>query len=201
MLSDLNSLATYVDQASIHEVWHITTIEQNKEHYVIIYGNANHLCTCMYLVTKGLVCRHFFSVLLNSDRAMFHVGLIPTRWYNEITLDPQEEAAITVCSKKYDNEPVYEHQIRTNFDALNKIRHVQVFSETVKQNLSHKAKYNQGFGYAKKAVNLALEIGCEDELNLLLQCWIKEKEKEIDDKNKSEFNKKNLPNISNSYQT
>ena len=41
-------------------------------------------------------------------------------------------------------------------------------------------------------------MDCEDELNLLLQCWIKDKEKEM---NKNEVNKENLLNISNSYQT
>ncbi len=67
---------------------------------------------------------------------------------------------------------------------------MQVFSESVKQNLSHKAKYNQGFGYTKRAINLALKIGCENKLNSLLQYWIKEKKKEIDDKNKNKSNKK-----------
>ncbi len=37
-------------------------------------------------------------------------------------------------------------------------------------------------------------MGCEDELNLLLQCWIKDKEKEM---NENEVNKENLLNISN----
>ena len=137
---------------------------------------------------------------------MFHIGLIPARWYNSnaMIFDPQKEAAITICGNKNvsnSDEFIYEHQIETNFDTLNKIRHIQVFSETVKQNLSHKAKYNKDFRYAKKAINLALEIGCENELNSLLQCWIKEKEKEIDDKNKNESNKENLPDISNPYQT
>ena len=54
---------------------------------------------------------------------------------------------------KHNGEFIHEHQIQTNFDGLNKIRHVQAFSETVKQNLSHKAK---GFGNAKKAINLVL---------------------------------------------
>lgn len=74
---------------------------------------------------------------------------------------------------------MYEHPIEPNFDTLNEIRNIQMFSETVKQNLSHKVKYNQGIGYAKKAVNLALETGCEDELNKLLQDWIKVKERTI----------------------
>src|SRR3984957_6493670 len=64
ILSNMASLIAYIDQDTIHEVWHISTIEQNKEYFVVIYGNANHLCTCMYLVTRGIVCRHFFSIML-----------------------------------------------------------------------------------------------------------------------------------------
>lgn len=204
VLSNLDSLITFIDQNSIHEVWHVSTIEQNKEHFVVLYGNANHLCTCMYLVTRGLVCRHFFSVMLTSDKAMFHISLIPSRWYNEIAYEPQKEYAITVCNKKSasdEDEVVYEHQIEMNFDMLNEIRHTQVFSETVKQNLTRQVKYNQGFGYAKRAIDLALEIGCEDDLNNLLQNWIKKKEKERIDNLKSDSNNENLPNISNPHQT
>ena len=75
-ISNLHVLITYLNNASSYEVWRVTTIEQNKEHFVVICDNANHLCTCMWLVTRGLVCRHFFSVMLNSNKAMFHIGLI-----------------------------------------------------------------------------------------------------------------------------
>src|SRR5688572_18487633 len=84
---------------------------------------------------------------------------------------------------------------------LNEIHHTQVFLKTVKQNLSHQVKYNQGFGYAKRAIELALEIDCEDDLNSLLQNWIKKKEKERSDNLKSDSNNENLPNISNPHQT
>ena len=84
---------------------------------------------------------------------------------------------------------------------LNEICHTQVFSETVKKNLSQRVKYSQGLGYAKKALNLTLENGWENELNKLLQHWIKEKEKEIFDNLENESNKENLPNISNPHQT
>ena len=59
-ISNLNSLVRYLNNATIREVWSVKTIEQNKEHFVVISENANHLCTCMLLVSKGLVCRHFF---------------------------------------------------------------------------------------------------------------------------------------------
>ena len=129
-ISNLHALITYLNNARIHEVWRVITIEQNKEHFVVICDNANHLCTCMWLVTRGLVCRHFFSVMLNSDKAMFHIGLIPDRWYNEKFPDFQEEPAITICSEK--NKPIHEHQIRLDFSLLHEIRYTQAFSEIVK---------------------------------------------------------------------
>ncbi|CAB5332205.1 unnamed protein product [Rhizophagus irregularis] len=95
--------------------------------------------------------------------------LISNRCYNEKFPDFQEELAITIYSEKNTVKPMYKHQIRTDFSLLYEIRHTQAFLETAKQNLSHKAKYNQGFGYMKKAIGLAFEIGCEDELNEILQ--------------------------------
>ncbi|CAG8736693.1 16362_t:CDS:1, partial [Racocetra fulgida] len=112
---------------------------------------------------------------------------------------PNEEVAITICSNQQtsDNELVYEHKIVTNFNMLNEIRHTHILSETIRQNLSSKAKYNQGFGYAKKAIDLALQLGQENELNKLLLGWIKEKEMEI---HNTQFEHETL-NISNPYYT
>ncbi|PKK70398.1 hypothetical protein RhiirC2_711936 [Rhizophagus irregularis] len=53
-LSNLCFLFSYLDHAVIHEVWSVMTIEQNKEHFVVLYGNTNYLCTCMWLVTREL---------------------------------------------------------------------------------------------------------------------------------------------------
>ena len=51
-ISNLYSLVRYLNNATIREVWRVKTIEQNKKHFVVISDNANHLCTCMLLVTK-----------------------------------------------------------------------------------------------------------------------------------------------------
>ena len=109
--------------------------------------------------------------MTNSDEAMFHIGLIPDRWYNEKALNYQKEPAVTICRKHATNcvDPMYEHQIASDFNLLHDIRHTQAFSENAKQNLSHQAKYNQGFGYAKRAIGISLDMGCEDELNGILQ--------------------------------
>ncbi|CAB4446667.1 unnamed protein product [Rhizophagus irregularis] len=126
--------------------------------------------------------------MFNSDMAMFHIGLIPARWYSDVFSSTQEELAVTVCGKKYASDD----QVLMNFDILNEIRHTQLFSETVKQNLYRKAKYNEGFGYAKRAIGLSLELRCENEINEILQSWIRKKEI---------GSKENLPNISNLHHT
>ena len=46
---------------------------------------------------------------------------------------------------------------------------INFVEKLAEQNLSHQAKYNQGFGYAKQTVNIALEISCKNELNKLLK--------------------------------
>lgn len=131
-----DSLIKCINQTSIYEVWRVTTIEKNKEHFVMVFGNTNYLCTCIHLIIKGLVCHHFFSVMLNSDKTIFYISLIPAWWYNsKIINNPQKETAVTIFSKKssLDNrEFIYEHPIKPNFDILNEIRNVQIFSEIVK---------------------------------------------------------------------
>ncbi|CAG8650134.1 12173_t:CDS:2 [Funneliformis mosseae] len=74
---------------------------------------------------------------------------------------------------------MYEHQVRPDFSLLHEIRYTQAFLKTVKQNLSHQAKYNQGFGYTKKAIRLALKIGCEDELNNMCKGALRKRIKSV----------------------
>src|SRR5437763_14185640 len=33
--------------------------------------------------TKGIICRHFWHVMLYSNEAKFHISIIPIRWYRD----------------------------------------------------------------------------------------------------------------------
>lgn len=35
----------------------------------------------MSLVTRGIVCRHYFSIMLRTSQAQFHIGFINSRWF------------------------------------------------------------------------------------------------------------------------
>jgi hypothetical protein len=85
-----SSLIENIPYDNIQQVWKVTRHRaQNSEpQYVILLDDGSHLCTCLWLINRGIVCRHFFRVMSYSVNAQFHISLIPQRWYN---------------NKKYDN--------------------------------------------------------------------------------------------------
>ncbi|KAF0397181.1 protein far1-related sequence 5-like [Gigaspora margarita] len=78
-----------VDHCLIAEVWKIQSIEHksNIGHNVVLLKNGFHLCTCILLFDSGVICRHWFCVLLQSEKAYFHISLIPRRWYKDEFMD------------------------------------------------------------------------------------------------------------------
>ena len=75
-----------LDSTRINEIWHISSIDKKSKHFIVLYDDAMHLCTCLTLINHGLVCRHFFAAMLVSSIAKFHIGLIPQRWYTDASI-------------------------------------------------------------------------------------------------------------------
>ncbi|RIB01442.1 hypothetical protein C2G38_2050881 [Gigaspora rosea] len=50
-----------------------------------------HICTCLGLVNRGIICRHFFLIMLCSDMVRFHISFIPSSWYCDKHPDPYEQ--------------------------------------------------------------------------------------------------------------
>ena len=69
-------------QEIVLEVWHVrATGTLGIGHYVVLLNDDTHLYTCLLLINKGLICRHFFCVATYSQTAIFHITLISPRWY------------------------------------------------------------------------------------------------------------------------
>src|SRR5579871_6529999 len=82
------SLIRNVTQEMVLEVWNVHAIGTSGiGHYVVLLNDGTHLCTCLLLTNKGLICRHFFHVTTYSQSATYHITLISPRWY----LDPNIE--------------------------------------------------------------------------------------------------------------
>ena len=69
----------------IKEIWRITPyMAPNSYQHIIILDDGTHLCTCLLLVSRGIIiCRHYFKLMVENPNA--HVIMMPTRWFqNEL---------------------------------------------------------------------------------------------------------------------
>src|SRR6185312_13781979 len=99
LLIEVKELTANIDSSEIHEVWQVLSIDRQSLHYIVLFNEACHLCTCLTLLSHGLVCRHFFCVMTMSMKARFHIGLIPQRWYSEkVDKTSDQETAISCLS-------------------------------------------------------------------------------------------------------
>jgi len=51
--------------------------------YVALLQDQSHVCTCLLLFSEGLICRHFFQIMLQTQHAKFSIKLIMSRWYKK----------------------------------------------------------------------------------------------------------------------
>ena len=80
------SIMTLLNDISLDdviEIWELIGIAIAYKHYVVLLSDGGHLCTCMAIVNRGIICAHFFQVMMNTKMAKFHIGLIASRWYQE----------------------------------------------------------------------------------------------------------------------
>jgi hypothetical protein len=75
----LQELLSDIDHKEIQEIWEVSYIaasSTSKSHYVVILKDMTLLCTCMYIINQGMPCRHQYRILLQSNKAIFHMGFI-----------------------------------------------------------------------------------------------------------------------------
>src|SRR3954451_19014406 len=70
--------------SNVKEIWAVKVENsQTAKHHVVLLKNNSHICSCLMSIRKGIVCRHYFQVMLNTCEAKFHICLIPSRWYQK----------------------------------------------------------------------------------------------------------------------
>ncbi|CAB4384521.1 unnamed protein product [Rhizophagus irregularis] len=76
----LKELFNNIPYNNIKEIWEVSYIasKSSKSHYVIILEDSTLLCTCMFIVNQGMLCHHQYRVLIQSEKAIFHMSLIHT---------------------------------------------------------------------------------------------------------------------------
>ena len=59
----------------------------NLYQHIIILNDGTHLCTCLLLVSYGIICRHYFKLMVENLNALFHIILMPTRQFRDDVWD------------------------------------------------------------------------------------------------------------------
>lgn len=166
------SLVKNIPLEAILEVWFVrATGTQGIGHYVVLLDEGTHLCTCLLLINKGLICRHFFRVGTYSQYATFHISMIPNRWYLDINIQSNNVSQcspIPVCGTQTENRVGMEKSITfQHFFSFRVDSHVSNLA--IK---STKAIYAELFGLSKKAIDCALKANMQHELVNLLKAFI-----------------------------
>lgn len=160
-----------VDQVgveSIREIWKITDVRpENKKrvHFVIVVDPVSYLCSCFSNISRGVICRHYFRVMMISMVAGFQIQMIPSRWY----VDQKKDEDLTVENCYFVNQ-----EATQNFLGMNFIPNPSTIPMTVNTVLRRaakkKVKYGEVWGLARQAAQLAVDYGNHSEMIE----WLKE---------------------------
>ncbi|CAB4399477.1 unnamed protein product [Rhizophagus irregularis] len=171
----LKSLLTDT-QCSIIEMWRIRRIGgiSRKENIVVLFTDGTHLCTCLETITKGIICRHFWRVMLYSSLAQFHIRIIPVRWYNNsvlTNLDINLENSPILTAVESSNTTLLP-QVNFTLQSLQQFQRSDHNEIIINKNLPQRNRFGIAFSTAKTAVNIAIETNSDVELIRLLKEFI-----------------------------
>jgi hypothetical protein len=168
------SLIKTIPPEAILEVWNVrATGTQGTGHYVVLLNEGTHLCTCLLLINKGLICRHFFRVGTYSRHATFHISMIPNRWFLDTeTINPndllQQYSPIPVCGKQSEDSIEFDNDV--DFHHFFSIRVDSSGPQSVAN--SAKTMFAELFGLSRKAIDFALKFNMQCELLNILKSFI-----------------------------
>src|SRR6266498_3685588 len=182
-------------QEIVLEVWHVrATGTSGIGHYVVLLNDGTHLCTCLLLINKGLICHHFFRVATYSQTAIFHITLISPCWYLEPNIEQealiQQLSAIILCSNSEDL-PIP----NSTFKHLFSIRSM-IYNPYLTMTKSNKIIYAELFGLSKKIINLAIKTDIYWKLSDMFKTFLYDIQNKIDKNQNGDYiTDINNPNI------
>ncbi|CAG8767464.1 9362_t:CDS:2 [Gigaspora margarita] len=145
-----------IDPNDIVEIWELFGLLMNYKHYTILLNDSRHLCTCMTLLNR--VVRHWYQDSWQDKELVLQWGI-------NISMTFQKEATDIIVSDLY---------------IIEQIRDVNMVNVKDQQIANKKVRYANRFGRIKKALNTALDIGCEKKLINVVACFIEQKKSELE---------------------
>ncbi|PKK75069.1 hypothetical protein RhiirC2_774061 [Rhizophagus irregularis] len=182
----IKSLLSGIKISNIIEIWKIRCIGSLscKYNIVILLDDGNYLCICLETITKGIICQHFWRVMLYSNSVKFHIIIIPVRWYKDsiltnLNINLKNFLILTAIETTTDTSTLSQITSCT-FQSLHCIQRSDN-NEVICQNTNQRNRFGIVFSIVKTAVNIALKTNSDRELIQLLKDFIKAKrEKNVD---------------------
>ncbi|CAG8569445.1 697_t:CDS:2 [Diversispora eburnea] len=156
---EIHNIEDYYDyrQTYLRALLNSVQKEKIKEH-IILLDDGTHLCTCLLLVSHGIICRHYFKLMIENSSALFHIMLMLTRWL-------QDNAWNNIDS--IFNEPF----VRTSSKNLKSIHndddsqraylipkhHNNIQEVEIRRHTQKKINYGRIMGHFKQALNYSLD--------------------------------------------
>ncbi|PKY55007.1 hypothetical protein RhiirA4_427187 [Rhizophagus irregularis] len=174
----LKALLNSVSGKSIKEIWRITPymIPSSYQH-IVTFEDGTHICTCLLLVSHGIICRHYFKLMVENLNALFHLLLMPTKWLqddawnhvNTIFNEPFIGTSSKNLKQIQDNDTVQQANfILMHYDNIQEVQ--------IRNRVQKKVDYGRLMGHFKKAVDYSLEDNDQQSLDDIILAYISEKQ-------------------------
>jgi len=117
----------------------------------------------MYIINQGMPCRHQYRVLLQSSKAIFHMGFIHPRWYELIPTETTNYTIVAQGNKDYTTKALH---------YIDQIRTANVYTSNIRENVNKKIEFGTTMSVAKTSIQVAIAEGVTPELIGLLTQFI-----------------------------
>ncbi|CAG8782476.1 25354_t:CDS:2, partial [Dentiscutata erythropus] len=161
-----------LQQQQLSECFYLKSLLQTLECDIVIH--------IWIVVPQGLFQGHFTNyivilvdVLMKSHLARFHISLISSCWYKTDKMNENKNliAFLPPINLYKSNQPsatnITSHII--DFRYLSRFRVANVFTPALQKSVSEKTCWSKGHELTKKALNLTLQLNCDDEFNQMME--------------------------------
>ena len=150
----------------------------NSYQYIIILNDRTHLCTCLLLVSHGIICCHYFKLMVENLNALFHIMLMPTRWLQDDVWNRVDsilnESFIETSFKG--SKQIQDDNINQGIDLIPKHYNNIQKKTKIRHYMQKKLDYGQIMGHFKLALNYLLDDHDQENLDNIILAYISEKE-------------------------
>ncbi|RIB03241.1 hypothetical protein C2G38_2225697 [Gigaspora rosea] len=149
----LKQMLKFVGPNNVKELWTINIANSlNIKHYLL--QNNSYLCSCLFIIQCGIMCRYYFQLMLATSNAKFHIRMLPSQWYS--ANDTGSDELFLVADKFIQDMPILPNDSPVPYLYFFRQERADFRKENL-NTLEQRITYGKLHGVYKKALNKALQ--------------------------------------------